>query len=264
MNQIYVAGVLSDHPEDFVFDVPGNVASYLFVFTHTSAVFDCDGQAKRQPAHTCVIYRPFSVVHYTADETRYSDDWMYFSSDEASVCNFPILNTPFAVADYEYVHSLMQLITWEVQHQTGTGGDVASDLVRILFARLYDNIQKDLTTPYAAELYQLHDAIFAEPQKDWSTSAICAHMHISASYFLLLYRNKFGVTCQQDVAASRIQRAKSLLLYTDSSVSDIAEGCGFHSTEHFIRRFKKYTQTTPLSYRKRYLQNSPSRLGEKD
>lgn len=52
--------------------------------------------------------------------------------------------------------------------------------------------------------------------------------------------------------------ASNKLIYTDNPISSIAEDLGYSSSEHFSYAFKKFYDTTPLSYRK----NKRSNVGK--
>lgn len=75
-------------------------------------------------------------------------------------------------------------------------------------------------------------------------------LHISESYFQVLYRRLFGVSFQKDLISMRIDYAKTLLETSDLSVSAVSEMCGYQTEVHFFRQFKSLTGTTPLRYRK--------------
>ena len=49
---------------------------------------------------------------------------------------------------------------------------------------------------------------------------------------------------------SRIQAASELLTSTRKSIEEVAEICGYHNTEHFVRQFRKKNGITPAKYRK--------------
>lgn len=54
----------------------------------------------------------------------------------------------------------------------------------------------------------------------------------------------------QDITSGRIQRACTLLANTNLSVGEIAEQCGYASTSHFIKLFRKLMGCAPMGYRK--------------
>ena len=52
------------------------------------------------------------------------------------------------------------------------------------------------------------------------------------------------------VTQRRIQYSYELLASNNKPLDEIAEMCGYHSVEHFIRQFKAVTGTTPESTEK--------------
>ena len=50
----------------------------------------------------------------------------------------------------------------------------------------------------------------------------------------------------------RIRRAAELIVYSDHSLSQVAERCGFASVSHFNQVFLKYVGITPGHCRKAY------------
>jgi AraC-like DNA-binding protein len=48
----------------------------------------------------------------------------------------------------------------------------------------------------------------------------------------------------------RIHHATEALKHSARSILDIAQDCGFYDHSAFVKRFKKFTGTTPLRYRR--------------
>ena len=79
---------------------------------------------------------------------------------------------------------------------------------------------------------------------------IARNLNYSASYVTKLFREYSGQTPVKYLIDYRIYKAKELLENTQMTVLDIAMSVGFNHIGHFIKTFKKYTNTTPLRYRK--------------
>ena len=102
----------------------------------------------------------------------------------------------------------------------------------------------------AAELAALRRRIANQPAQDWNVPAMAAQLHISAGYLQLLYKRQFGVSCMDDVIASRVRLAKDYLTHTRMRVQEIAAMCGYNNAEHFSRQFRKLCGATPGQFRK--------------
>ena len=78
---------------------------------------------------------------------------------------------------------------------------------------------------------------------------MCSMIHCKKSRLHKLYKQKYSVTCVEDVTVSRIHLAKTLLFSTDLTVSEVADQSGFHSYENFFRTFRKHVGMTPKMFR---------------
>lgn len=84
-----------------------------------------------------------------------------------------------------------------------------------------------------------------------SLDDICSRFFISKSYLCRIFKEVTGFTIQDYVNIHCIKKAQQLLEQNDLSVADISETLGYNSVTYFERVFKKYTETTPLKYRKK-------------
>lgn len=75
---------------------------------------------------------------------------------------------------------------------------------------------------------------------------LCMSPHYLTDYL----RTQTGQNTQQHIHAYLIDRAKHLLVTTDSPASEIAYRLGFEYPQHFARLFKQKTGLTPIEFRK--------------
>lgn len=78
----------------------------------------------------------------------------------------------------------------------------------------------------------------------------------SLSRFKALFREVTGQTPAQYIAMHKVERAKLMLRSPDGSITDIAYDLGWSSSNYFCAVFKKYTNVSPLHYRKLHLQTN--------
>ncbi|MCH1981064.1 AraC family transcriptional regulator [Ruminococcus sp. OA3] len=83
-----------------------------------------------------------------------------------------------------------------------------------------------------------------------SLSDIADHASLSQYHFSRMFKNETGCAPYEHLTSIRIRHAKQLLTETRSTIEVIAIQCGFSSSSHFIRTFKKITGTTPAMFRK--------------
>lgn len=77
-------------------------------------------------------------------------------------------------------------------------------------------------------------------------------LSISANHLNDLSNSFLGTSAKKYISGRMAIEARRLLLFTDSSISDIALELGFIDVSYFIRWFKLETGRTPLSFRKEH------------
>lgn len=244
MNQIDTIGYDAIHHNNFRYDIPEGFHDYILVITTTPALFWINGEIAEYPAHTAILYPPYSKIWYGAAKGPYGNHWMRFSSDESFVTNFPQQAIPFSVSDPEYIHSLFKLLAWEDSQL------IISQLLRILFNKLHDDLLNTPISNHDHELLALRRKISTTPEDAWNISDMATDLHLSTGYLQFLYKQKFDISCMDDVINFRILKARDYLTYTSHNVSEIAEMCGYNNTEHFCRQFHKLVGVSPGKYRK--------------
>lgn len=85
--------------------------------------------------------------------------------------------------------------------------------------------------------------------KKLTLERVALEMGISAKYLSNLFFEVTNTTFKEYVNMQRIAKAINLLAYSEKTLSDISKEVGIKSTNNFISFFKKYTSTTPTTYR---------------
>ncbi|CAN7674959.1 response regulator [Paenibacillus sp. LjRoot56] len=74
-------------------------------------------------------------------------------------------------------------------------------------------------------------------------------VYLSPSYLSSLFKIKQGQSFIDFLTEKRIEKAKSLLLYSDEKIQVISDSTGFTNIRHFNRVFKTITNRTPSEFR---------------
>jgi len=257
MLEIDFIGYDGTHPSGFVYGLPQGHDSYLLLLTSTPAEFfiqDADlsseGEFRRFPAGTAILYAPGSFVLYRACEETYRNDWIRFRCDENFVDQLPLKNQPFQVSDAEYCHDLFKLMTWESTMGSSGGKEVISHLLNALLLKLAESCIRPAGNPHTQEMLDLRKRIYNNPELPWSVDSMAKELHLSCGYLQALYKTMFGSSCMEDVILQRLKRAQDQLISTAKSVREIAEDCGYNNVEHFCRQFRKFLGISPSRYRR--------------
>ncbi len=93
------------------------------------------------------------------------------------------------------------------------------------------------------------ERMYADMDKKLSIEALARECNFSLSYFAHLFRAAMGVSPHTYLSRLRIERAKNMLLNTESTVLEIALATGFSDQNYFSRFFKAQTGVAPSAYR---------------
>jgi two-component system response regulator YesN len=74
-------------------------------------------------------------------------------------------------------------------------------------------------------------------------------VYLSPSYLSSLFKSKQGKSFIDFLTEKRMEKAKSLLLYSDEKIQAISDSTGFTNIRHFNRVFKTMTNRTPSEFR---------------
>jgi len=83
-----------------------------------------------------------------------------------------------------------------------------------------------------------------------SLTTLAELVNLSPYHFCRAFRQSFGTPPHRYHSSHRIERARTLLVESASSVTEIGLAVGFHETSSFTTAFRKATGQTPTAYRR--------------
>lgn len=89
-------------------------------------------------------------------------------------------------------------------------------------------------------------------QQELRLDDIAHSMGYNKSYLCVAFKKDAGFTILDCLNTIRIRRAAELIVYSDHSLAQVADMCGFTSVSHFNRVFAKYVGITPGQCRRAY------------
>lgn len=195
---------------------------------------------------------------YFSNSKDYRDDYLHFAAENRqqflSELTFP-LNTPIPISNNSAITAYLQLIQTEQMSKNRLAARSIDLLIRCLFIKVSEewlqSQQKNTDVPHFHELLHVRDTILASPEHPWSIEELADMAHLSPSYFQVIYKKAFGITCMTEVINAKLEHAKLLLTSTELPVSAVAAETGYNEVYHFIRQFKKSTGMTPGAFRKK-------------
>ena len=83
-----------------------------------------------------------------------------------------------------------------------------------------------------------------------TSTRVADALYMNNSYFCRLFKKTFGCCFSDYLLAYRLEKAKTLLINTNFSITEISFNTGFNSCSYFGKTFRERFSLSPLSYRK--------------
>src|SRR5690625_258074 len=98
--------------------------------------------------------------------------------------------------------------------------------ITICYNYIFNNIYEDITLNKLAEVVQLHP-----------------------NYLSSLFKKETGITLSEYILQTKVEEAKTLLQFTNYSISNIYTLLHFYDQTHFTKVFKRFTGLTPKQFK---------------
>ena len=112
------------------------------------------------------------------------------------------------------------------------------------------NLNQDFVSQFES---QLKDYFHSEKPQEMgipSVSYFGEQLNMSAHYLSDLLKKETGKSTKEHINEIIVNKAKTVLLNSNSSISEIAYGLGFEYPQSFTRLFKNKTGMSPNDYRR--------------
>ncbi|SEE89338.1 helix-turn-helix domain-containing protein [Ruania alba] len=141
-------------------------------------------------------------------------------------------------------------------------GEVSQPMARIatsvveIFIELRDLLEhhEPVLDPYLSStertVHLFLERLRERLQECWSVDQMAAECGLGRTRFVHYCKQMTNLTPQEYLNLVRIEHAKQLLTTTDLLVSDIAQLCGFASSQYFSTRFRRLTGRQPAQLRR--------------
>lgn len=127
---------------------------------------------------------------------------------------------------------------------------------RLLLSMLQDFCQitnaSKLPENVCLDIYAAVNFIRSNVGETISVEDVAMHIGRSPSYLANHFRQELGTSVGSYITACRLEKAKSLLRYTDRTLAEISSFLCFSSQSYFQNVFRKEFGVTPTEYRKKY------------
>ncbi|BBF44891.1 transcriptional regulator, AraC family [Lachnospiraceae bacterium KM106-2] len=255
MTELVRIGEHTMHDTLFQVDRPKGHQVYLLLIVESKARFLIGDKWEDVEPGTIFLFLPGQKHRYCANKEAYIDSWAHIESDTLLLGEHFPYGMPIKIQDQISYKNLFHLLCEEYFGRDSNRNTVMYHMLMALLHKIKGEMENTNLRPIYYEMSKLRTQIYLHPEQDWTVSSVAKQLNISNGYLQMLYPKYFHTTCINDVIESRMQASEELLLSTDKLLDEIAELCGYHHTEHFIRQFKKWYGMTPGRFRKQYEEN---------
>lgn len=140
--------------------------------------------------------------------------------------------------DFMVKMKLAELLVYGIRCNTGENSILLNVPVKTEKYKKISEIAKYITENY-------HESI--------SLADIADSFYISKCYLSRIFKEITGFTVNEYINITRIKRAQQLLEQSKYNITEIADIVGYESITYFEKVFKKYLETSPLKYRKKFM-----------
>ncbi len=219
-----------------------------------AGVYELDGKIYPLEAGDGFMITPGAVCSYTADVQR---PWKYiyvsFNGTEAdALVQDAGLSAENVIFHFEADEAMHRDIY--AMHAVGKQSAVCGYDMLGYFLLVMSRIAKRGTPPkqtHAGVAYLERAKQFIEDNYpfDIGTADIAYHACIERTYLYRIFMREEGISPSHYLLQYRMQKAASLLLQEEHSISEVAAAVGISELSHFYKAFKAFFRVTPKKYR---------------
>ncbi|WHY71818.1 AraC family transcriptional regulator [Fictibacillus enclensis] len=219
-----------------------------FVKTNGKIYYPKPGDLYLLPAGSTQAYGTLN------DHNTFGKYWCHFSSKVNDAHLFQIIQAPVFVKPRDpelLIQKFKQLIFYSEKGDLSSGFRIHSILLEIMadFIEQSQDIQFDSrTVPSFEKMDKILQYIESHLHDSLSVEELARIASFHPNYFISVFKKYTGLSPIQFINRQRIERAKHLLLFTDQSVSAIADSLGME-VSYFSRMFREQIGFSPKNYR---------------
>jgi AraC-like DNA-binding protein len=143
--------------------------------------------------------------------------------------------------DFMVKMKLAELLIYSIRCNSGENSTLISAPLKTEKYKKISEIAKYITENY---------------QENISLAEIADGFYISKCYLSRIFKEITGFTVNEYINITRIKRAQQLLEQSEHNITEIADIVGYESITYFEKVFRKYLETSPLKYRKKFMKKT--------
>ena len=223
---------------------------YFFSQFSTPFRYEKEGHLCAGQPGDVLLQPPGSVVYHGWEEGGFVNTWLYLQGDELDTLlgRYPLpLNEAFTVDEWQLLRDYQRRVARETAVRSTGWQDVVAALTTALVIDLHR--RQGRASCAVDRLESVREAVCQAPEQPWVLAKMARQCGYSPSRFSALYRARFGIAPGREILTARMALAQRMLRYTDRTVAQVAQACGFHSTSYFSKYYKRFYGRSPTDER---------------
>jgi AraC-like DNA-binding protein len=140
---------------------------------------------------------------------------------------------------------------WDRMEREDDIDEIKSRLAGLL-TRLLDMLTSNQASPTFKIAAAVRDVIEANyTDRNLNLDQIADGLKYSVSHISAIFKNHYGETIKNYITSLRLEKAKELLITTDTKISSVGRETGYDNVGSFVKIFKAYLGETPKEFRLR-------------
>lgn len=239
----------------FYIDRKDGHKNYTFLHFFNSMKIVYKGELIETAPGAVIIY-DIGTPQYFESNSDIIHDWIHFKGDITPLLN--CTNLKLDTIYYPKNTSFITAITKELETEFYSNYANKDKITEIKFRELFIKLGREISGEnvpdfdrHTQEKFRyLRGKIFTSLDEKWTSDRMAKEVGYSQSRFFNIYKSIYGVSPTADLINARINRAKNILSFQQTSIEEISQLLGYENTTHFIRQFKSRTGLSPNEYRK--------------
>lgn len=249
----------SVHGADFLNERPHGTGDFVLLLIKSPCQVSVNGQMRKFPPYTLILYTPDCYVKYGADGAEYADDWLHFAPDDAESALIGQLripmDTPVALPKGTEISKLLREMSFMFYSAHLHRQEITDLLFRMLLYRIHEQLVQAGVVPEGESvrerLKQIKEFIFRKPFDNFSAERFAGELNLTVADFLTQYRAENGSIFEEDLVRTRMQYIADQMrvhLAEEQTVEEIAQIAGYVSESEFTKEFTRLLGFTPQAH----------------
>ncbi len=239
------------------------LSSYLFFMVlKGSGTFTANGNLYSIKEGDCVFIDCMIEYSHTSSEDLWELKWVHFNSEfmpniYEKYCN---RGGKFVFRPSRKSFALLSNIISDIQDTANSTSYIRDMEINEKLTSLLTEIMRNSWNPERKEnfskkrkdLVNIREYIDINFAENISLNSLSRKFFINKFYLTRLFKEQYGITINKYQTQVRITNAKKLLRFTDLSIEQISDKCGYNDANFFIRVFKNAEGMTPGEFRNKW------------